>query len=79
MKVFLAKLISGKDNVTPDIGRVMYGVSMIWFHFGQGWSLFHDHHPFDPKGYAETVGGLAAAFGVHLWMKSNTEPGGGNA
>ena len=73
MKEYLTKLMSGKDNATPDLGRHSWLFCMVCVVGASIWNTF----------VAGTVDierlymGLAAVVGAHgmaLWAKQNTEP-----
>lgn len=69
-------LLSGKDNVSLDVVRVLvgaFGVALIGF---TGWSIAQGH-VFDPVSYVAGCGGLLTAGAAALRLKAPTEPGGG--
>lgn len=73
MKEYLAKLMSGKDNATPDLGRHSWLFCMLAVIAASIWNAISTGLVDIEKLYM----GLAAVVGAHgmaLWAKQNTEP-----
>ena len=80
MKQFMTQLITGKDNFTVDLVRVL---ALIAFIVGIGLTVFvvvwKALHPdatvtFDLIAYGTGIGGLFLAVGGALKLKAGTEP-----
>lgn len=71
---FLRKLLSGKDNQTPDIARhvgfwgAISGIGM------QGYTVIAQGHPFDIQAFGIGLGALVTAVGAACGLKKDTEP-----
>jgi hypothetical protein len=75
MKEYFTKLMSGKDNTTPDLGRHSWLFCMISIVVASIWNAVHTGVIDMERLYT----GLAAVVGAHgmaLWAKSSTEPDG---
>lgn len=69
-------MLSGKDNVSIDVIRVLallIGLGLVGF---TGWSMWQGHD-FNAMGYCGAAGVLLPAVSAALWGKAKTEPGGG--
>ena len=73
MKDFLRQLFSGKDNKTPDLGRLLWAVSVLSFIGYAGIHVVHNH-TFDPQAYGLGIGAALAGGGIGLGQKAKTEP-----
>lgn len=72
MKIF-KDILTGVNNETYDNGRVLCFISFVVYFTLAIWSMFKglEWHPVD---FAGGAGGMAAGFGVHIKLKSETEP-----
>lgn len=73
MGSYLRQLFTGADNVTPDIGRV------IWFQCTVayiGLTIYNLYHggTFDPMPWATGMAAILGGGGAALGLKVNTEP-----
>jgi hypothetical protein len=74
MKTVVRKLFSGKDNRTPDLGRVLWALSLVSFISLTFYSLTTGHYTFDPVTWGAGCAALLASGGAGLAMKAGTEP-----
>jgi hypothetical protein len=73
-RLFLTAL-TGRDNVSIDIGRVVWsGLSVALAAF-EGHAVIWLHQPFDPVAFATGAGAILAAGGAAIGMKAHAEPG----
>lgn len=72
MKIFKDILTCG-DNETYDIGRVFCFLSHVVY-FVMGFASYVIDKPWAPMDFASGVSAMAVGFGVHLYMKRDTEP-----
>ncbi len=75
MNIFtkLYDLITGKDNQTLDLGRVSWVISTLTVIGHSCWSAYNKA-AVDLFQLASALSAVAAAHGVALGMKANTEP-----
>jgi len=66
-------LLTGKDNVTLDLGRVSWITSMVTI-IGHSLYSAYNHVTVDVANLAQAIGIVAASHGAALWAKSSTEP-----
>ena len=73
MKNVLKDIVTGKNNETVDIARLLWLLSTIAVMAGWAWDIIHNDsiHMMD---FAQSVAVLAGAFGASLYMKKDTEP-----
>jgi hypothetical protein len=73
LKMFLMHCLTGADNETADIGRVLWALSFL---IGMGIELaaFYTGRAFDLQSYGIGVGALMAGSGGALMLKAKTEP-----
>lgn len=71
---WLHKLVTGKDNQTPDIVRVLGALMGIQFIVNSGWDLVVHSHEFDATAYGTGAAALLAAIGAALGLKHRAEP-----
>jgi hypothetical protein len=71
---WLRKLITGKDNATPDVVRILGVLMGIQFIVNAGWALAAAGQPWDPNAYGIGAGALLAAIGAALGLKARSEP-----
>lgn len=74
MKDFLRHLLTGIDNHTYDIARVLWFWLAVQFSFEAAWALIVNKQPFDPVQYASGVAAVLTAGGFAVRVKSITEP-----
>ena len=73
MSEFLKHLLTGRDNLTYDLGRVLWAVAFI---VGVGLAIYSavSGKQFDLTNYGLGVSGLLVAGGAALKLKESTEP-----
>ena len=73
MKDMIKNIITGKDNKTVDIARLLWLVCTITVIGGWVWDIIHNNviHIAD---FGQAVAVIAGAFGASLYMKKDTEP-----
>ena len=72
----LRSMLSGKDNVSIDVMRVlvgMFGIALVTFTARGVWMS----GAFDPLGFVGACGGLLTSAAAALRIKAPTEPGSG--
>jgi hypothetical protein len=74
MRTIIRKLFSGKDNNTPDLGRVLWAISLVSFISLTFYSLATGHYTFDPVTWGAGCAALLASGGAALYAKASTEP-----
>ena len=74
MKEILKQLLTGKDNVTYDLGRVTWLLGFVSVIFMAGYEVMHSSVSL--RELAEALGIVSGASGASVMMKSKTEPGG---
>lgn len=75
MKSCVVHLLTGRDNETLDIGRVLWVAGVLWFMLIGGWAVIGKGQAFDPSGYGTGLGIVLAAGGIGVAAKAKTEPG----
>ena len=70
---FIRDILTGVDNETYDHGRVMSLMSFMSY-IGYGIGNLIMQHPWSAIDFASGLTALAVGFGVHLKLKSDTEP-----
>ena len=73
MNEILRQLLTGKDNVTYDIGRVTWLISLVAIITLAFYEVMHS--TISIRELAESLGIVSAAGGASVAMKSKTEPG----
>lgn len=68
------RALTGQDNETPDILRILGALSVVVFLFLAIWAVVHDRQVWDAQSYGTGLGLVLAAIGGGLWMKKDTEP-----
>ncbi len=74
MRDFIRHILTGEDNETHDIGRVMAVLSVL---VGLGLQIFvvvWRNQPFDLVSFGGGAAALFTGVGALLWMKKDTEP-----
>ena len=74
MREILKQLLTGKDNVTYDLGRVTWLLGFVSVIFMAGYEVMHSSVSL--RELAEALGIVSGASGASVMMKSKTEPGG---
>ncbi|MDE1902187.1 MAG: amino acid ABC transporter substrate-binding protein [Alphaproteobacteria bacterium] len=72
---FIHYALTGKDNTTYDVGRILIVLGSIAFLVFEAWAVFHNN-AFDMQAFGIGYGSVLLAGGGHLWMKRETEPDG---
>ena len=72
MNEVLRQLLTGKDNVTYDIGRVTWLISLVAIITLAFYEVMHN--TVSIRELAESLGIVSAAGGASVAMKSKTEP-----
>ena len=72
---WLIKLLTGKDNSTPDLGRWSWAISTAAVLAHDGYQLYKGVHV-DIQTLAVALAAVAAAHGIAIGAKGHTEPGG---
>jgi hypothetical protein len=73
LKKFVTHCLTGKDNETFDIARVLWGVGVLSFVLYAGWAAFWSG-AFDLRAYGEGFAFIMGAGGGSVWAKAKTEP-----
>ena len=75
IKTFLKHILTGVDNQSYDIGRVLWIIGVISFIFFAGVSVFYSsNHTFDYMAYGTGLGLVLAGGGAGIGAKAKTEP-----
>lgn len=72
---FFKDIMTGIDNETYDSARVLCFMSHIVY-FIMAFFSYVIEKPWQPVDFASGVGAMAVGFGIHLYMKKDTEPQG---
>ena len=72
----LRSMLSGKDNVSIDVMRVLVGVFGIALVAFTAWAEWKSG-TFEPIGFVGACGGLLTSAATALRIKATTEPGNG--
>lgn len=70
----LRHLFTGKDNLTPDIGRILWALGVVAYIVYAGWDVIHSGH-WDAMSYGTGLGLALAGGGLGIGAKAKTEPG----
>lgn len=70
----LRTALTGRDNASIDIGRVLWGVVTMALCGLEGHAVMWMHQAFDPMSFAGAASALLTAGGAGLALKSHTEP-----
>lgn len=73
MENFLQNLLTGKDNQTYDIGRILWVIGVTTFICFTAIRLYIKGE-FDAMGYGTGLGGLLTGGGLGIGLKAKTEP-----
>jgi len=73
MKEYFVKLMSGKDNATPDLGRHSWLFCMIVVVGASIWNAVQTG-VIDIEKLYMSLAAVVGAHGMALWAKQNTEP-----
>ena len=74
MGQFFRTLLTGKDNQSFDIARVLWGGCVVVLCAMEGHAMVYLHQAFDPVEFAKGAAMVLAAGGVGVAVKSHTEP-----
>lgn len=74
MKNILTTALTGPDNVTFDVGRILWAFAMLALIGHETFAICHGQ-PFDPISFATACGGLLAAGAAALRLKAPAERG----
>lgn len=67
-------MFTGKDNVTPDLGRVLWALGVVAGLVLFAYAVVVRGQPFDWPSFGVGLGAALAAGGATLWLKRSTEP-----
>jgi hypothetical protein len=73
MNKIISDCFTGKDNQTYDIGRILWGLSVIVFLALSSFSCIKSS-TWNPVDFGIGLGSVLAAGGVALGLKKSTEP-----
>lgn len=72
---FLLSAFTGKDNVSPDIGRMIWAFMSLFMCLMVGFSVIFRGQLFDAIAFAGASAAMLTAGGAALAFKKGTEPG----
>lgn len=70
---FIKHCLTGKDNATFDVARVLWTLGAVSFVAYVGWIVFHTG-AFDAQNYGTGFGLIMGSGGGSVWAKAKTEP-----
>lgn len=73
MLKFFKHILTGKDNETFDVARVLWALGGVAFVVYTGWAVFHSG-AFDAQNYGTGFGLAMGGGGASVWAKAGTEP-----
>lgn len=73
---YIRHIFTGRDNLTPDIGRILWALGVLVFLAQAVGALWFQHQPWDPSAYGLGLGAVLAGGGAGIGLKARTEPGG---
>lgn len=71
---FFTDILTGLDNQTYDIARVLWAISCIALIFYEGWSVIVNKQPFSATDFGGGAAGVLAGGGIGVASKAVTEP-----
>ena len=74
MKAFLISALSGQDNTSIDIGRVLLSLAVSSFVGLEIFAVVVRHATFDPMSFSGSMVGLLTGGSAALLIKKGTEP-----
>lgn len=74
MRTFLKTMLTGKDNQSADVGRVIWALNAVALVGYTGWSVIGAHDAFNAITFATASGAIMAAGAASLGLKASTEP-----
>ena len=74
MRQFFMDMITGKDNLTVDLFRILSALSVLVALGLECYSVLIPGHPFDLQAYGVGVGAVLLSAGGALKLKADTEP-----
>lgn len=66
---------TGTDNSTPELGRLLWALSVLAIIFYQGWELIVDKKDFDAIEFGTGIAAILAAGGFGIAAKDRSHPG----
>lgn len=73
MKEFLRHLITGVDNHTYDLARVLWLIGGLQYLALATWAIVVNRQPFAPMEYGAGLGTVLTAGGIAIAVKSRSE------
>ena len=73
IKEMILNTFTGKDNITIDMGRVLWCVG-VFVYFGLSIYDIYIGHTFDPAAWGTGLGLVLAGGGAAIALKAKTEP-----
>ena len=74
MRAALRQMMTGKDNLTVDLFRILAAASVLVALVLECISVLLPEHPFDIQAYGMGIGAVLLAAGGALNLKAKTEP-----
>lgn len=74
MQKWLRMLLSGKDNMTPDIGRILLFIGALAMVFFTGYDMVINKTPFNSADFGVSFAAMLAGGGAGIAVKRSTEP-----
>lgn len=74
MKGWVGRLITGIDNHTPDLARLLWLLMGLEFIGLAAWTVMFNHEHFDMVAFGTGAGLVLTAGGIAVAVKSKTEP-----
>ena len=72
---FFRTLLTGKDNLSADIGRVLFAAAVAAGISLEVYSVVWKGAAFDPVSFGGAISALLVSGGAGLSLKAKTEPG----
>ena len=73
LSTFVKHCLTGKDNETYDIARVLWALGVLSFIACAAWVVIHSG-VFDPQNFGTGFGFIMGGGGGSVWAKAKTEP-----
>lgn len=74
IKAMMKQMLTGIDNSTLDIGRILWAMGILVFFGLSIYALVHKGQTFDPIAWGTGFGCALAGGGAALGFKKGTEP-----
>jgi hypothetical protein len=71
---FLVTTFTGRDNVSFDIGRILWAASFVLFCILEAHNVFFLHVAFDQAAFAQATGMILLGGGAAVGVKAHCEP-----